>query len=189
MALCRRTPQEHSLDTDGVSASSSVGSHWLLLVAGAGVCPLDGVADARGLRLPATQGEPGVEGGTPAASVGSTLKARPPSRATALLLSCGCARVHASHDVRPLLCASLLAHMPPPTNASHASCHQDCYWEHCAEVLAPGEISWLRGCDNPPVKVLMVLSGLVARWGRVGGRAAVRCSAGGGGGAQGARTD
>lgn len=41
---------------------------------------------------------------------------------------------------------------------------KDCFWRHVEEVLQPGELAWLRGCDNPPVKVLMVLSGLLARW-------------------------
>lgn len=42
---------------------------------------------------------------------------------------------------------------------------KDCYWRHTEGVLQPRELAWLRGCDNPPVKVLMVLSGLLARTG------------------------
>jgi hypothetical protein len=40
---------------------------------------------------------------------------------------------------------------------------QDAYWEHCADTLSPAEVAWLRGCDNAPVKMLMVMSGLLAR--------------------------
>ena len=37
------------------------------------------------------------------------------------------------------------------------------YWELCEDLLQPGELAWLSGCDNPPVKVLMVVSGLIKR--------------------------
>lgn len=34
---------------------------------------------------------------------------------------------------------------------------------HCGDLLTPSELAWLKGCDNPPVKVLLVLSALVKR--------------------------
>lgn len=29
--------------------------------------------------------------------------------------------------------------------------------------MQPAELAWLQGCDNPPVKVLAILSGLIKR--------------------------
>ena len=47
----------------------------------------------------------------------------------------------------------------------------DAWWErkrayldaHCRDLLTCDELEWLAGCDNPPVKVLAVLSELVCR--------------------------
>lgn len=35
--------------------------------------------------------------------------------------------------------------------------------DHCSDLLNAEELSWLRGCANPPVKVLMVLSRIIKR--------------------------
>lgn len=37
------------------------------------------------------------------------------------------------------------------------------YWEVCEDLLQPAELAWLRSCDNPPVKVMAIMSGLVKR--------------------------
>jgi hypothetical protein len=45
-------------------------------------------------------------------------------------------------------------------------CRKDAYFDaHCADLLAPAELAWLRGCANPPVKVLMIMSRILKRWG------------------------
>jgi hypothetical protein len=41
---------------------------------------------------------------------------------------------------------------------------EDAYWQHAEDLLQPGELLWLTRCDNPPVKVTMVMSGLLKRW-------------------------
>ena len=45
-----------------------------------------------------------------------------------------------------------------PSTASARS-----YWDLCEDLMQPAELAWLKGCDNPPVKVLSILSGLVKR--------------------------
>ncbi|KAL4855857.1 hypothetical protein ACK3TF_003624 [Chlorella vulgaris] len=40
---------------------------------------------------------------------------------------------------------------------------EDAYWQHAEDLLQPGELLWLTRCDNPPVKVTMVMSGLLKR--------------------------
>jgi hypothetical protein len=30
-------------------------------------------------------------------------------------------------------------------------------------LLQPGELAWMSRCDNPPVKVLMIMSGILKR--------------------------
>ncbi|PRW45440.1 UPF0187 chloroplastic [Chlorella sorokiniana] len=42
-------------------------------------------------------------------------------------------------------------------------CRRQSYWEVCEDLLQPSELAWLRSCDNPPVKVLAIMSGLVKR--------------------------
>ncbi len=40
---------------------------------------------------------------------------------------------------------------------------KDCYWQHVEGLLQPAELGWLIQCDNAPVKVLMIMSGLLKR--------------------------
>ncbi|EFN52998.1 hypothetical protein CHLNCDRAFT_137443 [Chlorella variabilis] len=42
---------------------------------------------------------------------------------------------------------------------------KDCYWQHMEGLLQPAELAWLMRCDNAPVKVLMIMSGLLKRTG------------------------
>ena len=51
---------------------------------------------------------------------------------------------------------------------------KDCYWQHMEGLLQPAELAWLMRCDNAPVKVLMIMSGLLKRWARVA--TAARCA-------------
>lgn len=45
-------------------------------------------------------------------------------------------------------------------------CRKPAYLDrHCADLLSADELAWLAGCSNAPVKVLMIMSELVKRWG------------------------
>ena len=50
-----------------------------------------------------------------------------------------------------------------PTRSPYPSRQDDYLTRHCEDLLTPAELAWLRRCDNPPVKVLIVMSTLVKR--------------------------
>lgn len=77
-----------------------------------------------------------------------------------------------THMQHALCAASNCASRPPSHNlynlptSTHLHTHKltvCSYWSLCEDLLQPGELAWLRDCDNPPVKVLAIMSGLVKR--------------------------
>ena len=51
----------------------------------------------------------------------------------------------------------------------HAACEYLCrdtqHWEFVTDLLTTDEVAWLAAADNPPVAVLAIMSGLLARCG------------------------
>jgi len=48
--------------------------------------------------------------------------------------------------------------------AAYLNRNDELYQEYCDDLLSPDEIAWLSEADNPPVVVMMMMSGILKRW-------------------------